>query len=128
MVVTRPGDKETEIISSITSTSIRKVSLIYRWSSWGPSWRDLYWGVFDDPLCRLASRLGPTHELEVEILIVDMGCERTYKDIDPGVIVGSLAAFGEKGRIRLVYEGWDGRAHVVYPLDSRPPNSSASVC
>jgi len=125
LVVTHPGNKETEIISSITSTSIRKVSLVYRWQIWGPSWRDFNWGVFNEPLCRLVDRLGPRHELEVEILIVDMGGERVYKDIDPGVIVGSLAAFREKGRIRLVYTGPDGRAHVVYPCSSNP---SASVC
>ena len=99
-----------------------------RWPVWGPSLRDFNWGVFDEPLCRLVDRLGSTHELEVEILIVDRGGERVYEDIDPGVIVGSLAAFGEKGRIRLVYMGPDGRAHVVYPLDPCSPNPSASVC
>lgn len=126
--MTHPGDKETEIISSITSASIQKVSFVYRWSTWGPSWRDFNWGAFNEPLCLLVDRLGLTRELEVEILIVDVGGGGAYKDTDPGVIVSSLVAFEKKGRIRLVYEGQDGRAHVVYPLDPCSQNPPASVC
>ena len=122
-----PGDKETEIISSITSTSIRKVSLVYRRPNWGASWRDVNWGAFNEPLCRLVDRLGSAHELEVEILIADVGGGSTYKDIDLGVIMSPLATFREKGRIRVVYMGRSGRAHVVYPLDPCCSNLPASV-
>ena len=120
-----PGDKETEIVSSVTSASIRKVSLVDRRSNVGPTWGDVNWGVFDEPLCRLVDRLGSAHELEVEILISGGSA---YKDIDPEVIVGSLAAFREKGRIRVVWTCPDGRAHVIYPLDPCSSSSPAPVC
>ena len=71
LVVRRPGNWEAEIISSITSLSIRKVTLAYRLLIPGSSARAVNWGAFDEPFCRLVDRLGSTHELEVEILIVD---------------------------------------------------------
>ena len=125
--MTHFGDKETEIISSIASPSIRKVTLvtlIYRYLSWN----DVNWGVCNEPLCRLAGRLGPTAELEVEIRIVNLGGVSMQESIHLGEIVSSLTAFREKGRIRLVYVDQDKRAHVVYSLDSCSPNPPASVC
>ena len=128
LVVERLGDRETEIISSITSTSIRKITLVHQWSIPSLSCGSVNWGTFNEPLCRLVDGLGFTHELEVEIRIVHAGGVSTYEDIGPGVIVSSLAAFREKGRIRLVYVGKGERVHVVYPLDPSSPNPPASVC
>ena len=91
-----------------------------------PNWRGVDWGAFNEPLCRLVDRLGSPRELEVEILITDVGGRSAYKVIDLGVIENPLAAFREKGRIRVVYTGRDGGAHIVYPLDpcsSTPPAS-----
>jgi len=121
--VAHHGDGDTEIISSITSTSIRKISLVYRPPALGPSWRDVNWGAFNEPLCRLADRLGSARELEVDILIIDAG--GMNMDIDPGAIVSSLAGFREKGRIRVVHVGRDESARVVYPFG---PGSPTSVC
>ena len=118
------GDKEAEIISSITSSSIRKISLVYRWSVASYSWRTTHWGTLNEPLCQLVDRLGSTHGLEVEIRTVDVGGGGTYEDTDLGVIVSSLAAFREKGRIRLVYVDRDKRAHVFYPPDLSSTNRS----
>ena len=89
----------------------------------GYGWHNVPWRAFNEPLCLLVDRLGSTHELEVEIRIVDMGGGGTYEDIDLGEILHSLTAFREMGRIRLVFIGRDKRAHVVYPLDpcSQPP-------
>ena len=125
--MTLPGDKEAEIISSITSASIRKISLVHRWSNWGFSWRRVNWGTFDEPLCLLVDRLGSTHQLEVEIRIVDAGVTSVSDDTDLGVIVNSFAAFREKGRIKLVYVGQNEKEHVVYPIDPCSPNPPASL-
>ena len=128
LVVMPPGNMGTEAISSITSASIRKVTLAYGWVDWGLSWHDINWGAFDEPLCRLVDRLGSTHELEVAILIVDAGGISSYEDIGLEVIASSLAAFREKGRIRLIHcGGQDVRPHVVYPPDAGYLNPSASV-
>ena len=127
VVVTLPGDEEAEIISSITSASIRKIFLVHRWSNWGFSWRRVNWETFDEPLCRLVDKLGSTHQLEVEIRIVDAGVTSVSEDTNLGVIVNSFAAFREKGRIKLVCVGQDGKEHVVYPIDPRCPNPPASL-
>ena len=128
LVVTSSGNREAEIISSINSASIRKVTLVCWWSIPSLSWRTVNWGAFNEPLCRLVNRLGPTRELAVEILIVDAGGTSRYGDIDPDTIVSPLVAFREKGRIRLAYVGRDGRKYIVYPLDPCCPNPPVSVC
>lgn len=69
----------------------------------------------------MVDRVGSTHDLEVEVLIVDVGGGNRHRDIDPGMIVNPLAEFREKDRIKSVYADEDGVAHVVYPLDPCPP-------
>ena len=123
-----PGNKGAEVISSITSASIRRVILTYGWVDWGPSWRDVDWGAFDEPLCRLVDRLGSAHELVVLILILDTGEVSSYEDIGLGAIANSFAAFREKDRIALIYY-WaqDMKPHLVHPPSPSYPNPPASV-
>ena len=101
LVMIYPGEIEVEVLSSITSTNIQKVSLVYLWLFRGSSWQDVNWEIFDKPLCRLADRLGHTHGPEVDFQIMGSG---PAVNENPGleIIANSLAAFKEKGKIRVL--------------------------
>ena len=85
------GFKEVAVLSSITSTRIQKVTLVFQ-----HSWHNVNWKIFDKPLCRLADQLGCAHRLEVDIrtIVTEVG--------EVAKIVDSLAGFREKGEIRVV--------------------------
>ena len=107
----RPGTEEVDILSSITSAGIQKISLTYRRPAWIFSSRDIDWEVFDEPLCRLVDRSGRTCELEVDFRILGAG----DGEAEATAIENSLVKFREKGRIRVVWVGRDGSERVVYP-------------
>ena len=96
-----------DILSSITSTSIRKVSLVR-----DSSWHNLDCGIFDEPLCRLADRLGRTRGLEVDFRVAGVGDQ----EAEAMAILNSLVKFGEKGQTRVVQVDRDGSERVVYHL------------
>ena len=114
MSVRGPGTEEVDIVSSITSASIRKVSFAYQRTARNSSWYNINCGIFDEPLCRLADRLGRTRELEVDFKILDAG-DVKGDETEPTVIPNSLVRFKEKGRIRVVRVDPDGSERVVYP-------------
>ena len=101
-----PGTEEVDILSSITSASIRKVTLVR-----DSSWYNIDCEIFDEPLCRLVDRSGRTCELEVDFRIVGAG----DAEAEATVIANSLVKFREKGRLRVVWVGLDGNERVVYP-------------
>ena len=108
-----PGTEEVDILSSITSASIQKISLTYWRPGWTSSQRnsDIDWEVFDGPLCRLVDLSRHTRELEVDFRVAGAGDQ----EAEVTVIANSLVNFREKGRIRVVWVGLDGNERVVYP-------------
>ena len=108
--MTFPGFKEVDILSSVTSTSIQKISLVHRHL-------DPYiaWSCFDKPLCRLANELGCTHKLEVDFRISVEGVVETGEDIAVAGIADNLSGFREKGQLRVVLVGPDESESVIYP-------------
>ena len=109
------GTEEVDILSSITSASIRKVSLTYWRTARNSSWSNINCGIFDEPLCRLADRLGRTRELEVDFRIVDAGDLKADDETEVAAIADSLIEFREKGQIRVVRVELDGSESVLYP-------------
>ena len=107
------GTEEVDILSSITSASIQKISLTY----WCPDRissqrnRDIDWEVFDGPLCRLVDLSRRTRELEVDFKVSGTG----DVEAEATVIANSLVRFREKGQIRVVRVDRDGSERVVYP-------------
>jgi len=65
----RPGIAESDLISSITSTNIRRITFTQPISPHDTWMSDhLNWARLDNSLCRLVDRLGSGHRLEVEFL------------------------------------------------------------
>lgn len=110
-----PGGVEAEILSSIRSTGIRKVILVYR--LWVPRnfKYDVDWDSFDKPLCRLVDQSECTRRLEVDIQIAAKRITEAQKDTEVARIVDSLAGFREKGQLRIVWVGQNESESVVYP-------------
>ena len=115
-----PGRAEVDILSSITSTSIQKISLVLQRPHRVISWRGIKWEMFDEPLYRIADRSGRTHKLEVDIRVM-----KTMTKANGGAeiarIADSFTRFKEKGHIKVTWLGPNGRERVVYP----PPPSPA---
>jgi len=109
--VVNPGAEVTDLLSSITSTKIRKVTFVHVPSSR----RSLGWGNLDDPLCRLIGRPGCKHKVEVDIRFPDAGAVELDEPTAEPKIVRSLAKFREKGRMRVIWMDSGGSEHVVYP-------------
>jgi len=115
VATTYPGIEEVHLISSITSTSIRKVTFVHETLPRGLPRRDADWGILDDPLCQLVDRLGYKHELEVNLRFEVAGVMEVDEETRELRIVNSLARFREKGRIRVVLVDVDhGSETVVY--------------
>lgn len=106
---------EAEILSSITSASMEKVTLVYLCLAWGFSWRDINWETLNGPLCQLADQSGCTRKLEVDFRIMCAGVVEVDGGAGLVTIADSLARFREKGKIRVAWVGPDGRENVVYP-------------
>ena len=106
-----PGTEEVDILSSITSASIRKVSLTYWRTARNSLLYNIDFGIFEGSLCRLVDRSGRTCKLEVDFRIVGAG----DGEAEATVIENSLAKFREKGQIRVVRVDPDGSERVVYP-------------
>lgn len=115
LVVTYPGNNEINILSSITSTNIRRISLVCLCSAWDFSWRDINWEIFDESLCRLADQLGRTHELEVDFRVDGRAAMHIHEGTGLVVVVDSFARLREKGKLKVVWVGPGGRECVVYP-------------
>jgi len=116
-----PGRAEVDILSSITSTGIQKISLALQLPRWTNSWRGVKWEIFDEPLYRIADRSGRTHKLEVDIRLMNTVTEEIGEGAGLVRIADSLARFKEKGHLRVTWVGPSGRENVVYP----PPSSLA---
>ena len=98
-----PDTMEHELISSITSTNIEKITLtlshgFYRFL---PDHR--YWRLLDNSLCQLVDRLGCGGQLIVEIQTYDFGGGMEYGEY--------LPKFHEKGQVRVVDEASDS---IIY--------------
>ena len=115
-----PGGAEVDILSSITSTSIQKISLVLQRQHRVISWRGIKWEMFDEPLYRIADRPGRTHKLEV-VIRVKKAVTKVNGSAGLARIADSLARFKEKGHIKVIWLDPSGREHVVYP----PPPFSA---
>jgi len=101
------------LISSITSTSIRKVTFVHGTPLRGLPRRDADWGILDDPLCQLVDKLGCNHELEVNLRFRDIGVMEVDEETRELRILNSLAKFREKGRIRVVLVDVDHGSETV---------------
>lgn len=100
----QPEEEERTLISSITSTNLRKLVLGIRSMRFGredfPSFNS-YFASLDDTLCGLINRLqmsGYKHTLEVEFRtpIVELDEEVRHEKF--------LPKFKEKGRVRIMRE------------------------
>jgi hypothetical protein len=110
--VTYPGIEEANLVSSITSTNIQKVTFVHESVVWGLSGFGVNWGVLDDPLCRLVDRSGCKRGLVVDFRFVGVD-----EQAGESKLVKSLAKFREKGRMRVVCVGPDGSERVIYSSD-----------
>lgn len=106
-----PGTEVLDLISSITSTNIRKVTFVHALNF--PISSD--WGILDTPLCRLVDQRGCKHEVEVYLRFPDMGAVRVDEPTGEPEIVRSLPRLREKSRMRFVWVGPYGGEHVVHP-------------
>ena len=98
--VKNTGAREANILCSITSASLQKVTIICEDDSLSRMWGKIDWGIFDDPLCRLADQLKCEDELEVIFWFMER-----YKD-SVERIVGSFPRFREKGRMEFIGMEW----------------------
>jgi len=113
--VAHPGNEEVDILTSITSTRIQKITLVHQSSP--RSWFYADWGSFDDPLRRLVDQSECKRGLEVDFRFVDVGGIKGHGDGGVVEIVDSLAKFREKGRMRVVLVDLSGSERVIYPSD-----------
>jgi hypothetical protein len=115
--VTHPGPEEVDLVSSISPTSIQKVTFVHQSSVRDPSGSETGWEILDDPLCQLADRLGRKRVLEVEVRL--MGTEVMEAEDRTGglAIANSFGKFKEKGRVKVVRVGLYGAESVVYTPD-----------
>ena len=112
-IVNCPGTEGVNILSSITSTCIKKVSLVYRCVLWRPSWRDINWDIFDEPLYRLVDQLERTHKLKMDFRFVDKGIIEGAGDNELVMTVNCLARFREKDQITVVWVDQDGSENTA---------------
>ena len=91
--IAHPGTEEVDILSSITSARIRRVCLIGCGPVLNPTWHDINCNIFDEPLCRLADRLGRTRELKVDFTIMDV----EDAEAEATVIANSLVKVSREG-------------------------------
>lgn len=112
-----PGEAVTNLISSVTSTSIRKITFVHRPYP-GTLWYSTSWKCLDNPLCRLVDQSGRGHEMEVDFRFTEtraMGLDKLTGELK---IVELFVKFREKGRMRVVWVDPGGSEHVVYSSDS----------
>jgi len=103
-----PRRAEVDILSSITSTSIQKISLVFQ-----GRWCDIDWETLDESLYRVACRSGCAQKLEVDIGVVSLVPEAGGGTGLVG-IADFLRRFKEKGHIRVIRVG-PGWREIVYP-------------
>jgi hypothetical protein len=83
------GTDDANLISSITSMNIQKITFVYS-ISWAPC--RVKWGNLDNALCQLADRPGYKGKLEANFWIVGAGVRVESE------VAKSFAKFGERGR------------------------------
>jgi len=108
---------EANILASITSTRIQKITFVHRPSLWDSLQQEVdweIWEIFDDPLCQLVEQSECGRELEVDFRFVGVRVMRADGETRAARIANSLAKFREKGRIRVVCVGLDGDERVFY--------------
>ena len=66
--MTDSGAEVMDLLLSITSTSIRRVSIVHKPLT--PTYR-VNWRGFDGPLCQLVDKSGGKHEVEVDFRFKD---------------------------------------------------------
>ena len=94
LVVSSPGIIEAAILSSVRSTGIQKVSLVYHFFVSSRPRRVIDWKIFDEPLCHLVDQLGCARRLGVDFRIITKGVMETG---EVARVLDSLAGFREKG-------------------------------
>jgi len=109
-----PGTEEANVLSSITSTRIQKVTLLHEYSLWDFPSYDIEWEVFDESLCRLADQSECGWGLEVDFRFMNAGYVGSGEETEAIEIVNSLTKFKEKGRTRVICVGPDDDERVVY--------------
>jgi len=109
MAVRYPGIGVANLISSIASANLQKITFVQDPWVWGYHSCNVNWGILDDPLCLLVDRVRCKRELGVDFLLAD-----AYEPTGELGVVNSLAKFTEKGRMRVVWVGRDGSKNVVY--------------
>jgi len=102
LMATWPNSTHEVLLSSITSTELRKVifPVGYMYNSWIFAARILEWAVIDKRLCDLVARLGRTgyrHTLEVEVRFTEI-------DDAPGKyeFTQFLPEFRKKGVVTII--------------------------
>ena len=108
-----PGAEVVKLLSSITSTDIRKVTFVHV-----PSFRrPPGWPNLDDPLCQLVGRPGCKHRVEVCFRFLDAGAMEVDGRTGEPRVVKSLTRFKEGGQLRVVWMDPNGGECVVYPRE-----------
>lgn len=110
------GTGEANILSSITSTKIQKITFTHQYPTWGLPEREADLRILDDPLCQLVDRSEGKWVLEVNFRVMGVAAMGGEEARTVG-IADSLAKFREKGRVRAVCVGLDGGERVIYPSD-----------
>ena len=107
MILSYPGEEIANIISSITSTSIRKMTFVHNpWVGCRSYHRyHTAWEKLGNHLCRFVDRLGCERELEV-----DFRPTRRKEQTGKPNVLESLTEFREKCGVRVF---WDGSESVV---------------
>jgi hypothetical protein len=89
-----PDDLDLDLLSSITSTSIEKITFTLSNTHRFPP-DHIYWSRVDGRLCQLADRLGRQGRLEIEIRVYHLVHDARHTDY--------LLGFQEKGQVRVVH-------------------------
>jgi len=118
MAVSAATIAKTNLISSITSANIQKITFVYSRLWLLPFRRGVEWRNFDDALYRLANRSECKDGLEVDVRVTLYSTHRNFhKRAMEKNILESLAKFRERGRLRIIWE------RAIVEEDSRFMNS-----
>lgn len=105
-----PGTEVVNLLSSITSASIQKVTFVVSSTLRHiADWRNL-----NDPLCRLVDQSGYKYEVEVDFQFVDTEAMEVDKVTGQLKIVRSLAKFRKKGQMRVIQVDSGGSRSIIY--------------
>ena len=108
--VSDPGTEVVNLLSSITSASIQKVTFVVS----STLRRIADWRNLNDPLCRLVDQSGYKYEVEVDFQFVDTEAMEVDKVTGQLKIVRSLAKFRKKGQMKVIQVDSGGSRSIIY--------------